>query len=258
MDVHLPFVASGLGVGLLVGMTGVGGGSLMTPLLILLFGIHPATAVGTDLLFAASTKTGGSLVHGFSRNITWRVVARLTAGSVPATALTLLILSKLPIATESTAALINSVLGVALLLTGLSVLFRRLIIERYSARLSRLSPRRRSALTVLTGFILGVLVSISSVGAGALGVTALILLYPEQPIVRIVGSDIAHAVPLTLLAGFGHWLIGSIDFPLLGSLLLGSIPGVMIGSFGAGRVPDAVLRPIFAATLLLVGSKLLF
>ena len=258
MIIHLPFVASGLAVGLLVGMTGVGGGSLMTPLLILFFGIHPSTAVGTDLLFAATTKTGGSLVHGFSRNITWRVVARLTAGSLPATALTLLLLSKIPLHTAESRALINGVLGVALVLTGTAVLFRGMIIERYSEVLRRLPPARRNALTVLTGAILGVLVSISSVGAGALGVTALILLYPQQPTVRIVGSDIAHAVPLTLLAGFGHWLIGSVDFTLLGSLLMGSLPGVLIGSFGAGRVPEAVLRPVFATTLLVVGGRLLF
>jgi hypothetical protein len=258
MTIDLPFVASGFGVGLLVGLTGVGGGSLMTPLLILLFGIHPATAVGTDLLFAASTKTAGTLIHGFSRNITWPVVARLAAGSLPATAITLVVLSCVPIDSAAASAAINSFLGVALLLTGFAVLFRRLLVERYSERMRRLAPSRRAALTVLTGAILGVLVSISSVGAGALGVTALILLYPEQPTVRIVGSDIAHAVPLTLLAGFGHWLIGSIDFPLLGSLLLGSLPGVVLGSFGAGRVPDRVLRPVFAATLFLVGGKLLF
>jgi uncharacterized protein len=254
----LPFIASGFGVGMLVGMTGVGGGSLMTPLLILLFSIHPATAVGTDLLFAASTKTVGSLCHGFSRNIAWRVVALLAAGSLPATALTLLILSWMPLRSAAAASAINMLLGVALVLTGLSLLFRRWIIASYSERLRRLSRGRRNMLTILTGVILGALVSISSVGAGALGVTALILLYPEQPTVRIVGSDIAHAVPLTLLAGVGHWFIGSIDFTLLGSLLLGSIPGIVVGSFAANRVPDAVLRPVFAVTLFLVGSKLLF
>ena len=255
---ELPFIASGFGVGMLVGMTGVGGGSLMTPLLILLFGIHPATAVGTDLLFAASTKTAGSLCHGFSRNIAWRVVALLAAGSLPATALTLLVLSWLPLQSAAASSAINMLLGIALVLTGGALLFRRWLVATYGERVRRMSRGRRNTLTILTGAVLGVLVSISSVGAGALGVTALILLYPKQPTVRIVGSDIAHAVPLTLLAGFGHWLIGSIDFTLLGSLLLGSIPGIVAGSFAANRVPDAVLRPIFAATLFLVGSKLLF
>jgi hypothetical protein len=257
MTIDLPYVASGLGVGLLVGMTGVGGGSLMTPLLILVFGIHPASAVGTDLWFAASTKTLGTVVHGFGRNITWRVVARLATGSVPATGLTLLLLSRVPLHGEMARAMINTVLGVALLITAVALLFRHLIIEHYGARLRNLPAARRNALTVLTGALLGVLVSISSVGAGALGVTALVLLYPEQPTARIVGSDIAHAVPLTFLAGFGHFLIGSVEFGLLGSLLLGSLPGVLLGSLAASRVPEPILRPIFAATLIAVGSRML-
>jgi uncharacterized protein len=255
--IDLPYVASGFVVGALVGMTGVGGGSLMTPLLILFFGIHPATAVGTDLLFAANTKTVGTLVHGFSRNITWRVVGRLAAGSVPATALTLVVLSRFPMNAPEARQLINTMLGVALLLTSVGLVFRHMLVERYGASLARLAPARRNALTVFTGAALGTLVSISSVGAGALGVTALILLYPRQPTARIVGSDIAHAVPLTLLAGFGHWLIGSIDFPLLGFLLVGSLPGVILGSICASRVPDGVLRPVFAAVLCVVGGKLL-
>ncbi|HXQ53327.1 MAG TPA: sulfite exporter TauE/SafE family protein [Stellaceae bacterium] len=258
MTVDLPFVVSGFGVGFLVGMTGVGGGSLMTPLLILMFGVHPATAVGTDLLFAASTKVAGSAVHGANRNIVWRVVGLLATGSVPATALTLIVLSRVPLNQPGAVSAINSILGIALLLTGCALIFRRWLVQRYAERVRRMKPARRDLLTVLMGAILGVLVSVSSVGAGAIGVTALLLLYPEQPTVRIVGSDIAHAVPLTLAAGFGHWLIGSIDFALLGSLLLGSVPGVIAGSFGVNRVPDAVLRPIFAVTLFLVGGRLLF
>ncbi|MGH7088364.1 MAG: sulfite exporter TauE/SafE family protein, partial [Stellaceae bacterium] len=246
------------GVGLLVGMTGVGGGSMMTPLLILLFGIHPATAVGTDLFFAAATKTAGTAVHGVGRNIIWRAVLCLALGSVPATGATLFVLSRLPPQSAGSAALVNSVLGVALLVTALALLLRPWLVGRYGARLARLATLRRDLLTVLTGAALGVLVSISSVGAGALGVTALVLLYPREPLVRVVGSDIAHAVPLTLLAGLGHLWIGSIDAALLGALLLGSLPGVLVGSIGASRVPDAVLRPVFAMALLLVGARLLF
>jgi hypothetical protein len=253
----LPYVVSGFAVGALVGMTGVGGGSLMTPLLIMLFGFHPATAVGTDLLFAASTKTAGTLVHGFNHNINWRVVARLAAGSVPATALTLLVLSRFPLDAPDARAVISTMLGVALLLTAVGLIFRGWLVARYGARLAGLAPARRNAITVMTGALLGVLVSISSVGAGALGVTALILLYPRQPTAQIVGSDIAHAVPLTLLAGFGHWLMGSVDLSLLGSLLVGSVPGVVFGSVCASRVPDRVLRPIFAAVLFVVGGRLL-
>jgi uncharacterized membrane protein YfcA len=247
---------SGFGVGLLVGMTGVGGGSLMTPLLILLFGIYPSTAVGTDLLYASATKTAGTLVHGVHRTIDWRIVGRLAAGSVPMTALTLFVLSKLDLHGAAASRLITGVLGGALLLTAVVLLLRSTIVAFYTNRVGRLEPRRTALLTVTTGALVGVLVSISSVGAGAIGVTAMILLYPELPSVRIVGSDIAHAVPLTLLAGIGHWMIGSIDAPLLGSLLIGSLPGIALGSSLSTRIPDVVLRVSLAATLLVVGSRL--
>jgi uncharacterized membrane protein YfcA len=247
---------SGLAVGMLVGMTGVGGGSLMTPLLILFFGVHPATAVGTDLLYAAATKTGGTIFHGFARTVDWRIVGRLAAGSVPATAATLVALSQVDIKGSTASSTITSVLGVALFLTAAALIFNRQILAVYAARIGEVSEKRTTIVTVIVGAILGVLVSITSVGAGALGVTALILLYPRQPLVRIVGSDIAHAVPLTLLAGIGHWFLGSVDWSLLGSLLVGSLPGIFIGSYIAGRVPDALLRYVLAATLLLVGTKL--
>ncbi|HZL58438.1 MAG TPA: sulfite exporter TauE/SafE family protein [Stellaceae bacterium] len=249
---------SGFIVGALVGMTGVGGGSLMTPLLILLFGIHPATAVGTDLLYAAATKTGGTFVHGFSGSIDWRIVRRLATGSLPTTALTLLVLSRLGIEGATAHSLILVVLGCALFATAGVLIFRKWIVNLYAAHVGELDDRRTAILTISTGAVLGVLVSISSVGAGALGATVLVLLYPKLPTVRIVGSDIAHAVPLTLLAGMGHWIMGSIDTHLLGSLLVGSIPGIVIGSYGATRVPDAVLRFVLAGTLILAGSKLIF
>jgi hypothetical protein len=249
---------SGFLVGALVGMTGVGGGSLMTPLLILLFGIHPATAVGTDLLYAAATKTGGTLVHGFTRTVDWRIVGRLTTGSLPATALTLFVLSRLELTGKAASELITLVLGCALFCTALALIFRPQIMKFYAKHVGELDPRRTAILTVVTGVVLGVLVSISSVGAGALGVTALVLLYPKLRIVRIVGSDIAHAVPLTLLAGLGHWLIGSIDGHLLVSLLVGSIPGIVLGSYASTLVPDTALRLTLAATLILAGSRLVF
>jgi len=252
------YVMSGVVVGLLVGMTGVGGGSLMTPLLILLFGIHPATAVGTDLLYAAVTKTGGTLMHGYTRTVDWRIVGRLAMGSLPATAATLAVLSHLELTGKGASDLITLVLGCALFTTALALIFRAQLQKLYARRVGELDPRRTAILTVATGAVLGVLVSISSVGAGALGVTALVLLYPKLRIVRIVGSDIAHAVPLTLLAGLGHWLIGSIDGHLLVSLLVGSIPGIAISSYFASRVPDKVLRPLLAGTLALVGGRLVF
>ncbi len=256
--VSLLYILTGFGVGFLVGMTGVGGGSLMTPLLILLFGIHPTTAVGSDLLYAAATKTGGTLVHGLSRTIDWRVVGRLSAGSVPTTALTLLALAQLDLRGAVAGGLITCALSGALFVTGIALIFRRKILAAYAARIGRLGSRRTALLTIATGAVLGVLVSISSVGAGAIGMTALILLYPHLPTERIVGSDIAHAVPLTLLAGMGHWILGSVDWHLVGVLLAGSLPGIVLGSLLSTRVPDAVLRFVLAFTLILVGGKLVF
>jgi hypothetical protein len=237
-------------------MTGVGGGSLMTPLLILLFGIHPATAVGTDLLYAAVTKSCGTFVHGYAHTVDWRVVRRLATGSVPMTILTLSVLSHFDLTGAQAARLISRALGAALLVTALALIVRPWLVAYYSAHFSEPSPRRTALLTVLTGGLLGLVVSISSVGAGAIGVTALIMLYPRLPTPSIVGSDIAHAVPLTLVAGIGHWIIGSIDASVLGSLLVGSIPGILVGSYLALRIPDRALRLVLAAVLGVVGGRL--
>jgi uncharacterized protein len=250
------YVASGFGVGLLVGMTGVGGGSLMTPLLILLFGIHPSTAVGTDLLYAAATKTGGSVVHGIARSIHWPAVIRLACGSIPASVLTLLAMWQLGLDGATQRSVVNLVLCFALLLTATSLIFRKSILDRYRSRMERFDERTITIATVVTGVVLGVLVSISSVGAGAVGVTALLLLYPRLPMARIVGSDIAHAVPLTLVAGAGHWLLGAVDWHLMGVLLLGSLPGIIIGSYAAVRVPQTVLRVVLASILIVVAGNI--
>ena len=252
------YVASGFGVGLLVGMTGVGGGSLMTPVLILLFGVHPSTAVGTDLLYAAATKTGGSLVHGWSQSIHWPAVMRLASGSIPASVVTLLVLWQLDLNGEAARSLVNLVLSFALILTATSLIFRKAIMDRYRRRMEQLDAPVTGRATVVVGVALGVLVSISSVGAGAVGVTALLLLYPRLPMARIVGSDIAHAVPLTLVAGTGHWALGSVDWALMGVLLIGSLPGIIIGSYCAVRVPETVLRLLLASVLILVAGKLGF
>ena len=250
------YVTSGFGVGLLVGMTGVGGGSLMTPLLILLFGIHPSTAVGTDLLYAAATKTGGSVVHGWARSIHWPAVIRLASGSIPASILTLIVLWQLNLDSAAARSLVNIVLAFALMLTASSLIFRKAIMDSLRLRMERLDDRTIARATVVVGAALGVLVSISSVGAGAVGVTALLLLYPHLPMSRIVGSDIAHAVPLTLIAGIGHWMLGAIDWHLMAVLLMGSLPGIVLGSYFATRVPETALRLLLAVTLILVASKL--
>lgn len=255
-SVHLLYSVSGFLVGVLVGLTGVGGGSLMTPLLILLFGIHPTTAVGTDLLYAAVTKTAGSAVHGFNRTIDWRIVRLLATGSVPTTVLTIFVLGGIGINSPAAHDLITIVLTGALIITAVTLIFRERIVARYAARSGALSSDRVALFTIVVGAILGVLVSITSVGAGAIGVTALILLYPRLPSARIVGSDIAHAVPLTLVAGAGHWFLGSINAGILASLLVGSIPGILLGSYAAAHIPERALRFLLAATLLLVAVKL--
>ena len=242
---------------MLVGLTGVGGGSLMTPLLVLLFGFHPATAVGTDLLYASVTKTAGTFVHGKRETVDWKIVGGLATGSVPAAIVTLLVMAHFGVAGGHSAIVLNLLLGGALLVTSFAVFFRPWILNWAGHHIDAMEARRVSHWTILLGAALGVLVSITSVGAGALGTTALLILYPRLPVSRIAASDIAHAVPLTLIAGTGHWLMGSVDIGLMLALLAGSIPGIIIGSLLSGRSSDTVLRPVLAVTLLVVSVRML-
>ena len=251
------FALSGFVVGLLVGLTGVGGGSLMTPLLVLIFSVQATTAVGTDLLYAAITKTFGTVVHHRRKTIDWRVTRRLASGSIPAAIFTLTILYEFGVRGGASPPLITIVLACALILTAVCVVSHRWLRLLTATRRSEPDPRRVAALTITAGLVLGVLVTLSSVGAGAIGMTALVLLYPRTPIAKLVGSDIAHAVPLTLIAGTGHWLLGSVNWLLLSSLLIGSLPGISLGSHFAARVPDRILRPLLAGTLMLVGIRML-
>lgn len=251
-------VLAGFLVGAVVGTTGVGGGALMTPLLILLFGVAPATAVGTDLLFAAATKSGGTLIHARRGTVDWRITGLLAAGSLPAAGLTLaLTAALLPQGLGAASRLITLSLGIALVLTASALLFRDRLqgwVTRHAGTPSTLS--RRSRQTVAVGALLGTLVSLTSVGAGALGVTALLFLHPGLAAARIVGADLAHAVPLTLVAGLGHWWLGDIDWQLLLTLLAGSLPGIWLGSHLSSRLPEGLLRHLLAGMLILVGSRL--
>jgi len=251
------YTLSGFAVGGLVGLTGVGGGSLMTPLLVMAFGIHPATAVGTDLLYAACTKSAGVVIHGRNQTVDWRVTRLLATGSLPAAALTLFGLSQMHIHTAAVSRIITPVLAASILLTVLLLLFQKRLPKLLGPFGAELPSGPLTIMTVASGAVLGTLVTLTSVGAGALGASLLMLLYPRLSPVRIVGSDIAHAIPLTLLAGLGYWYLGAIDWVLLGSLLSGSVPGIVVGSLLANRVPPAVLRGTLAATLTLVASKLL-
>lgn len=250
----LPHAVAGLLVGLLVGLTGVGGGSLMTPLLVLMFGVAPQTAVGTDLLFAAVTKTAGMGVHQQRSTIDWRIVRRLATGSIPAALITLVALNTFIHIGVHTNKVILDVLGVLLVITAIGLLLQRKLLA-YGA--THTIVDRALAPTIVLGVVLGVLVTISSVGAGALGATILLMLYRRLPVARIVGTDIAHAVPLALVAGAGHWFLGAVDLTLLGNLLLGSIPGVIVGSLLSSRAPDKLLRIALACVLAFSGVRLL-
>jgi uncharacterized protein len=198
----------------------------------------------------------GTLAHALSRTVDWRLTGTLAAGSVPAAATTLYVLSHVHNVVDAGSQLITTVLGFALILTAIALLFRQHILDCFVARVGELKERPARILTVLLGAALAVFVTLSSVGAGAIGVTVLLVLYPRIPVVRVVGSDIAHAVPLTLVAGLGHWILGSTDWSLLGSLLMGSLPGIAVGSYASGRVPDWVLRSILAITLVCAGGRL--
>jgi hypothetical protein len=250
------YIVAGFIVGFLVGLTGVGGGSLMTPILLLFFHIKPAVAVGTDLLFASVTKSAGIFAHGKLGNIDWGIVKLLAIGSVPASIITVLILRTIDVESSEAINTIKFWLGVALIVTSIAVLMREKLMSY--AKGERWIPEHYVASsTIVLGIVLGSLVTLTSVGAGALGVTALIILYPRKKITTIVGSDIAHAVPLTLVAGLGHAAIGTIDYSLLGTLLIGSIPGIYLGSHLSSKVAEHWIRIALAAILIYVGFKLI-
>ncbi|MGO9171154.1 MAG: sulfite exporter TauE/SafE family protein [Rhodomicrobium sp.] len=256
----LTFPLCGFFVGALAGFTGMGGGSVMTPALILLFGIHPLSAVGTDLLFAAATKVTGARVHAYRGNVEWRVVGLLALGSVPGALVTIFTIARLPPRSPELAHIITVTIGVALLIAAVGLLFQQAagrLAARITGSVAADRPVARPALTIFLGLVLGVLVSLTSVGAGAVGIVILRHLYPQFPAVRLVGSDIAHAVPLTLLAGSGHWLIGDVQWVLLGSLLIGSIPGICLASRWAHHVPEGILRRVLAFVLLVIGASML-
>jgi uncharacterized membrane protein YfcA len=253
------YTLSGFLVGLIVGVTGVGGGSLMTPLLVMLFGVSPATAVGTDLLYASLTKTLGGWVHGRRGTVDWKVVGLLSLGSLPAAVITIALLKYLALDEKTLGGLVTGVLSVALILTAAALLLKgriRKFAQRRDGTERGLHHRHLNAATIVTGVIVGTLVTVSSVGAGVLGTVALLFLYPRMHAAKVVGTDIVHAVPLTAVAGIGHLALGTVDIVLLGSLLLGSLPGIYIGSHLSSKVPEAILRPALATMLLIIGTRM--
>ncbi|OYU27239.1 MAG: hypothetical protein CFE41_11590 [Burkholderiales bacterium PBB2] len=249
-------IASGFGVGAIVGVTGVGGGSLMTPLLLSVFRLSPAVAIGTDLWFAALTKMSGSVAHSRHGHVKWGLTALLLAGSIPASIATVALMHATDI-TKGWASTLTFSLGIALFLTALVVAFKKSW-QAVGLRLERHIPEsRKPALTVAAGVLLGLLVSLSSIGAGAIGATLILLIYPRLEARYIVGSDIAHAVPLTLVAGIGHATLGHVNWTLLLPLLIGSMPGIWLGAQLTRRLPDGVVRGLLCGSLLLAGWKVI-
>lgn len=256
------FIFAGFAVGLVVGLTGVGGGSLMTPLLIFFFGIKPHLAIGTDLLFAAFTKMGGTISLARARVVDWKIVGQTAAGSIPAALITLYALHLLGPNDPATQKIMTTTLGLALLLTATAT-FYKILRGKATPRtlppemLAQATRARHWTLPILFGAVIGTLVTITSVGAGAIGVIVLMLLYPTLPLPRIVAADIAHAVPLTLVAGLGHASIGSVDWPLLAKLLAGSLPGIWLGAHLVHKTPDRVIRSLLSMLLAYAGVKLI-
>lgn len=262
MHESLPFILAGAVVGFCVGVTGVGGGSLMTPLLTLL-GIPLHLAIGTDLLYAAISKTGGALVHNLKRNINWAIVLRLSAGSIPAALLTLWALKTFFGNANDYKHVLTVALGFMLMVTAASLIFRRQLQALHDAsplqnQLRQFIDRHTTACTVAMGLALGILVTLSSVGAGAFGVVVLLSLYPRLPTIQIIGTDVTHAVLLTLVAGLGHMQMGNVNVELLGWLLLGSLPAIVAGTLLSSRLREDIIRPILGGTLGLLSIKFMF
>ena len=254
----LSFVVSGFAVGFLVGMTGVGGGSLMTPLLTLLFGVSPSVAVGTDLAFASLTKTAGTFTHRLRGTVRWEIVRRLCIGALPAALLASLWLKEFGALNKDIGQMIRYTIAGSVMLTVLALLFKRKMLAWINARPERqLQGRTLTVATIVSGAVLGTLVTISSIGAGAIGATLLVMLYPRLTAAEVAGTDIAYAVPLTAIAAVGHWWLGSINWELLGTLLIGSLPGITLGAYAARAVPERILRGVLAFTLVGVAAKLI-
>lgn len=255
----LLYVLAGAGVGFAVGLTGVGGGSLMTPLLIM-FHFPPHIAIGTDLIYAAGTKASGVVAHARQATINWNIVLRLSAGSIPASLLTVYMLKNVFGSPENYQELLLTTLGFMLMVTAAVILIKPYLNRSVSISedQARGIKQHQAALTVLMGVFLGICVTLTSVGAGAFGAAILMTLYPRLSPVTIIGTDIAHAVPLTLIAGLGHMQLGNVDFALLASLLIGSLPAIHFGSKLSKKMPSHILQPILASLLLIIGAKYAF
>lgn len=253
------YVIAGFFVGLAVGLTGIGGGALMTPILVLGFKVPVTVAVATDLAYAALTKSAAVTIYARRRAVRWEIVRWLLTGSLPGSLLTLVFLDYLRM-TDGMDRMLKGALGIALTLSAVVLLSKRQLRqiaqgERFPRLRGHLRRWRRS-ITTLIGFLLGVLVTLSSVGAGTLGTAVLIVLYPGLAVPSLVGTELAHAVVLAAVAGLGYWTLGSVDYTLLFALLCGSLPGVWLGGHLGFRLPERIVRPVIAGFLVFLAYRL--
>ncbi|HEX7027346.1 MAG TPA: sulfite exporter TauE/SafE family protein [Gammaproteobacteria bacterium] len=259
----LLYALAGASVGFVVGMTGVGGGSLMTPIL-LAFGFTPTVAIGTDLLYAAITKAGGVIAHARQSTVNWKIVRNLLLGSLPASVVTMALLKHLHTRGIDYSPILTTTLGVMLILTSLVLFFRTFLLHERDylasgkSALAEFEHQHATLLTIVTGISLGALVTLSSVGAGAFGAAVLMVLYPRLPMIQVIGTDLAHAVPLTAVAGLGHLHLGNVDFNLLAGLLLGSLPAIWLGTKAANRMPEKIMQRLVAFILIGLGVNYTF
>ncbi len=255
------YIVGGAVVGFSIGLTGVGGGSLMTPLLVF-YGVPLRMAIGTDLLYAAVTKIGGVIAHQYKGTIHWRITGLLAAGSLPASVCTAFTLQYLYRDSEAYTHLMGLSLGAMLVSTSLLLVLRgRLQNMRLfsAAPMGTFTVRHQAFATVLAGVLLGIFVTLSSVGAGVIGTMALLMMYPRLSPVEVVGTELAHAVPLSLVAGIGHWvLLGNVRWLLLAGLLVGSLPAVFLGTQLSTAIPQTLLRYILAGMLCFLGLRFIF
>lgn len=258
IEVDVAHSLAGLGVGFVIGLTGIGGGALMTPILLLGFNVAPLVAVSTDLLYAAITKSGGIWNYARSGLVRYSIVVLMLCGSLPASWVALQVLSLIDTQMDIER-VINLTLGLSLVLTSIAV-FMRLQIQGLALALAETSygavlRRWRPYALIVAAALLGVLVTLSSVGAGALGTAILILLYPRLSMAQIVGTDLLHAVVLTAVAGLGHYQMGTVDLSLLAALLVGSLPGVWLGSYLGARLSPRVMQPVMGSLLMAIGLR---
>ncbi len=253
------YIICGFFVGILIGLTGVGGGSLMTPLLTIIFGINPSVAIGTDLVFSTITKSAGTFVHKLKSTVHWEIVKLFCIGAIPSSIITIFLIKYYISISDQINLILSYLISFSVLLTAFSVIFRNKIKVLVGKNKSyQLSGKNLTIMTIISGIFLGFLVTISSIGAGAIGATVLIILYPKLTASEIAGTDLAYAVPLTAVASVGHWWIGTINWSLLILLLFGSIPGIILGSLMSKSIPENFLRTILAAVLVIVAVKVVY